>query len=357
MMLGSAQPTFRPTFTLTVGRLRSETSHATAGPRALVVERDMDIPADALRLHLAERSGVALDDPVTVELGYEGAHERVFTGRVVALRPAIAGVVVDALGAMNALLNLRAAATFEGQAAGSIAGALIGQAGLERGTIDAGPVLPRYAVDRRLNAFAHVKDLADRLGYELYADRFGRIMFRALGAAVRLDARSGGMLRSAAGVIAAGAGGGQRYRFGEHVIDAAASRQSAPWSAIAVGGESPMSRQGDTTAHWLTTADADGHGAAGAGASALLVLDPAARTRDLADRFAAGYLATSERQAHQVAVRVAGNAGLELGDPLAISNVPDPQVNGTGYVRAIRHRFGEATGFVTEVSVCLDALL
>src|SRR5690349_5517295 len=124
MTLGSIQSTLRPTFALTVGRLRSEAGHATAGPRALVVERDMDIPTDALRLHLAERSGVALDDPVTVELGYEGAHERVFTGRVVALRPAIVGVAVVALGAMNALLNLRAAATFERQAAGSIASAL-----------------------------------------------------------------------------------------------------------------------------------------------------------------------------------------------------------------------------------------
>lgn len=359
MTFGSEHPTLRPTFALTVGRQRAETGQPTAGLRALVVERDMDTPADVLRLHLAQRSGIALDDPVAVELGYDGAHERVFTGRVVALRPTIAGVVVDALGAMNALLNLRTAATFEHQAAGSIAGALIDQAGLEHGMIDAGPILPRYAVDRRLSAFSYVKDLADRLGYELYADRFGRIMFRALGAAIHLDIPSGGKLRSAASTIAALARAerGQRYGFGEHLIDATASRQPARWNAIVVGGESPMSRQGDTTAHWLTTADADSRGAAGAGSSGLLVLDPAARTRDLADRFAAGRLATAARQAHQVVVRVAGQAGLELGDPLAVSDVPDPLVNGTGYVRTIRHRFGESTGFVTEARICLDTML
>src|SRR5689334_5208761 len=201
MTLGSEQPTSRPTFALTIGRLSSQIGHPVAGPRALIVERDMDIPADALRLHLAERSGVALDDPVTVDLGYDGTRQRVFTGRVAAFRPSIAGVVVDALGMMNALLSLRAAATFERQVAGSIAAELIGQSGLDRGIVDAGPMLERYSVDRRLSAFAHLKDLADRLGYELYADRFGRIMFQALGRAARLDVRSDGVLRGAASAL------------------------------------------------------------------------------------------------------------------------------------------------------------
>ena len=47
----------RPTFTLTIGSLQSSSAKPTGGPRALVVERDMDVPADALSLRLMDASG------------------------------------------------------------------------------------------------------------------------------------------------------------------------------------------------------------------------------------------------------------------------------------------------------------
>ncbi len=111
----------RPTYTLTIGSLSSGTDDPVAGLTALVVERDMDVPADALRLHLRERARIAVGDAVTLELGHDGEEETVFTGAVEAVRPAIADVVVRALGTTNDLLNLRASATFTNQSAGSIA--------------------------------------------------------------------------------------------------------------------------------------------------------------------------------------------------------------------------------------------
>ena len=82
-------PTLRPTFTLTIGGLSSSTNNPIAGPGALVVDRDMDVPADALRLHLRERVGVAVGDAVKLGLGHDGEEETVFTGAVEAVRPAI----------------------------------------------------------------------------------------------------------------------------------------------------------------------------------------------------------------------------------------------------------------------------
>jgi hypothetical protein len=344
-----------PTFSLSIGNLSSSTDNPVAGPRRIVIERDMDIPADAMRLYLMERSGIALDDDAVIALGHEGENETAFTGNVIALRPAIGGVEILALGKMDRLLNFRTSSTFENQTAGSIANDLITQAGLPVGTVDDGPILPRFTVDGQMSAFVHLKELANRLGYEFYTDRDGNIMFHALGPAANLDAATGGLSGGAAETTGAliGAGGAEGYAFGQHLLHAAANRQNTAWSAITVGGESPMSGQGDTTAHWLTVDDADYRGSVGGGSPSLLIIDPVARYKDLADRFAAGRLAVAAREAHQVHLTVLGRAKIDLGNDITSSEVPDELVNGTGYIRAIRHRFGDGEGFVTNLRISL----
>ena len=344
-------PTLRPTFTLTIGSLSSSTDNPVAGPGALVVERDMDVPADALRLHLRERAGIAVGDAVTLGLGHDGEEETVFTGAVEAVRPAISGVEVRALGKTHDLLNLRTSATYVNQSAGSIARDLIGQAGLYAGTIDDGPVLPRYVVDRALSGYRHLKELADRLGYELYADRDGNLMFHALGPAANLDALGGALGAAVGGLLGAG---GESYAFGQQLLSAATGFRRAAWGTVEVGGESPISRQGDTTEHWLTTDDTDYMGSAGDGDPVLLVRDPVARTKDLADRFAAGMLAVASRTAREASITVLGRPQVDLGHTIEVADVPDETVNGSGYVRAIRHRFGDEMGFVTEMRISLE---
>ena len=347
-------PTLRPTFTLTIGSLNSGTDNPVAGPGTLVVERDMDVPADALRLRLRERAGIAVGDEVSLALGHDGEVETVFTGAVETVRPAISGVVVRALGRTHNLLKLRTSATYVNQSAGSIARDLISQAGLFAGTVDDGPVLPRYVVDRALSAHRHLKELADRLGYELYADRDGNIMFHPLGLAANLDALGGalGAVVGAAGALLGA--GGESYAFGQQLLSAATGRRDVAWGTVEVGGESPMSGQGDTTEHWLTTNDADYRGSAGNGEPALLIRDPAARTKDLADRFAAGRLAVAARTAREVSITVLGRPQVDLGNNIAVADVPDETVNGSGYVRAVRHRFGDAAGYVTEIRLSVE---
>ncbi|NET34773.1 MAG: hypothetical protein F6K19_22565 [Cyanothece sp. SIO1E1] len=337
----------KPTFSIRIGALQSSSDAPMGGPTWIAIDRDMDAPADGLCLHLMTRAGIAVGEDVTVELGYEGDHEGVFTGTVVALQPAIAGVKVQALGQLNALLNLRTAAVYENQTAGQIARDVIAQAGLTAGQIETGPTLPTYAIDQRLSALAHLRQLADRLGYELYGDREGKVMFQALGAAANLDSGGLGAIASGAGLLG---GATEGYVFGQHLLAARATQHPAPWNKITVGGESPMSRQGDTKAHWLTTKDTDHQGVAGQGTPQQLIIDPVARTQDLADRFAAGYRATGDRRMHQVRIKILGRPQVELGDTVQASDVADELINGSGYVRALRHRFGSTVGFTTELT-------
>lgn len=338
----------KPTFTLTLGSLNATSDNPIAGPTRFVVERDMDIPADGLQITLMERANVQPDDAVTLALGHDGDEQTVFTGTVAVLRPAIHGVEVRAVGTMNDLLTLRVATTYENRSAGAIASDLVNQAGLTAGTVSDGPTLPRFVMDKHRSAFTYLKGLADRLGYELYTDRDGKVMFRGLGAAANLDLMSGGL----GGLLG---GGGEGYTFGQHLIAAEARRGVPAWAEIEVGGESPMSGQGDRTEHWLTTDDSSYKGASGSGSPSLLVLDALARTKDLADRFAAGRLAVAARTAHQVQIRVMGRPQIDLGDIVQTAELADDLINGSGYVRALRHYFSAQTGFITDLRLSLGS--
>jgi hypothetical protein len=203
-------------------------------------------------------------------------------------------------------------------------------------------------VDRASSGYRHLKELADRLGYELYADRDGNLMFHPLGPAANLDAPGGAL-----GAILPGAGG-ESYAFGQQLLSAATGWRDVAWRTVEVGGESPMSGQGETTEHWLTTNDTDYRGSAGDGEPALLVRDPVARTKDLADRFAAGRLAVAARTAREVSITVLGRPKVDLGDNATVAGVPEETISGGGYVRAIRHHFGDEAGFVTEMRISVE---
>jgi phage protein D len=342
-------PALKPTFSLTLGGLRATSDSPVGGPTRFVVQRDMDIPADGLQITLMERGSAQPGDTVTLALGHDGDEKTVFTGAVVSLRPGIDSTEVGAVGKMNALLTLRTATAYENRSAGTIASDLIRQAGLTAGTVDTGPTLPRFIMDKRRSAFTHLKALADRLGFELYTDRDGRVMFRALGAAASLDGGLGGVTGAVPGL------GGDGYLLGQHLITAQAGKGAAAWAAVEVGGESPMSGQGDRTEHWLTTDDSGYRGTAGSGSPALLVLDALARTKDLADRFAKGRLATAVRTTHQVVFRVMGRPQLDLGDSVRTGDVADALINGSGYVRAVRHQFSARTGYVTDFRIAVES--
>jgi hypothetical protein len=317
----------QPTFTVTAGAYRATAASPAGSPSRLVVDRAMDMACDALRMRLAERCGIELDDPVALSLGHDSAESPVFHGRVVALRRGVETVEVWALGGLRDLSALRVAAFFEGQSAGSIARDLAGRAGVATGTIAEGPVLPRYVADPHRNGHTHLQSIANRLGFELYADVHGRLMFHP----------PAGLSEEA-------------YGYGEHLLDVAAVRRHPAVAGVTVSGESPMSTNGDSTAAWLTTHPDDYRGRAGNGDR--LVVDPVARTKDLADRFASGVMAVSRRTASIVRATVTGRPALDLGSRVRISRHADGDV--AGYVRALRHRFDGSTGFVTDACMTVN---
>lgn len=309
----------RPRFTMSVGSLRSSTEDPVGVPSRIVVERDMDT-IDALRLWFGTPVAVSPGDRAEVSLGYEEL-DTVFTGTVTASRPTPTGTEVWALGTALALLRLRMPAAYQRRDTGAIVRDLAERAGMALGTVEPGAVLPVHYLDGAVSAYHHARALADRLGFELYTDRLGRLMCH--------EPRP----TSATS-----------YAYGRDVL-AVSARVRAAGPVPVVGGEGHMSEGGERTAHWLAVEDLTGR----TGESTTLVLDPLARTQDLADRFAAGYAAVRQRGRRQTRLRVLGNARIDLGGRVRITGAPVSAA--AGYVRALRHGVDPRAGWVTEVTV------
>ena len=309
----------RPKFSLTAGGLTSDSASSVAGPSRFVVQRSLDVPLDGLSVTLSESGGVAAGDPVQLKLGDEDAMEDVFTGTVAEVTPRLGGCRLFCVGKMLELIELRVSSFYRDQTAGAVVRDLVGQTSLQQGDIADGISLPRFSVERRTSAHAQLRRLADRLGYALFSDRAGKVHFRGLGPAAQLSA--GGALGGAGAALA--------------------------------GAASAALGQGEDKSFWLTATDSDFQGSSGDGPE-LLVSDPTARTKDMADRFAAGYAAGLARRTGEVRLTVQGLPKLELGDSSGATGTPEAGLSKPGYVKGLRHRFGVLEGFVTDIVVSVE---
>ena len=346
----------RPKFSLTAGGLTSDSAASVAGPSRFVVQRSLDVPLDGLSVLLAESGGVAAGDPVQLKLGDEDGLEDVFAGTVAEVTPRLGGCRLFCVGKMLDLMELRVSSFYRDQTAGGVVRDLVGQTSLQQGDISDGVSLPRFSVQRRASAHAQLRRLADRLGFSLFSDRTGKIHFRGLGPAAQLGAGGalGGAGAALAGAAAAalGAGGGG-IAYGKHLLEAEGGARPALGRKVLVGGESPMSGLGEDKSFWLTATDSDFQGSSGDGAE-LLVIDPTARTKDMASRFAAGYAASFARRTGEIRLTVQGLPKLELGDSSGATGTPEAGLSKPGYVKGLRHRFGVLEGFVTDIVVSVE---
>ncbi len=345
----------RPQFAFTAGELSGDSDSPRAGPWRFVVERSLQTPVDALRMSLAECGGVAPGDSVELDLGDEDGLERVFTGSIAEVRPRLHGCELFCLGNMLALVELRVSSFYENQTAGDVVRDLIDQAGLQEGDVSDGIEMPRYALERRLGAHAQLRRLAKRLGFSLFADRQGQIHFRGLGPAANLTSGTlGGIAGAAAAAGALLGGGGGGFEYGNHLVGAEARLRPDLQRKVTVGGESPMSGHGEDKSFWLTATDIDFEDSVGDG-DEFIILDPLARSKDMAGRLAAGYAAHLNRRHADLRLSVLGQANLELGEEHSTSETPETTLSRSGYIKALRHRFGPYEGFVSDIVLSTEA--
>jgi hypothetical protein len=344
----------RPSFSLQSDSLQSSTDNAVGGPDAFFVQRSMAAGADSLMFTLHDPVDLATGETVTLELGHDDENNLVFTGTVVAVGTTITGLRVQALGKAQGLLSLRAGGTYENQSVGAILRDLASQADVSTGTVDDGPLLPSFYVTKHRSAYYQLYELAQALGFEMFTTTDGNLQFRALGSAANLDSGAGA-LAGAVATVGALAGGGEVYRYGEHVLNIRHHKSEPVWQQVHVGGESPTSTLGDSTAHWLTANESDYTGDAGSGDRSRSFVDAWARSQDLTDRLAEGRLISLNRSANQINAEVMGRPTLELGDDVSTDAFTNSNLNQSGYIHRLEHRFASNRGFFTHWSATIGA--
>lgn len=302
-------------------------SSADEAAPVLAVRTDaaLSVPVNACRLvlHGLASTAAAPGDAVVVKLGYGDALETVFTGTAASVAHGVARVEVEALGAFAALARARVNALYERETAGGIVSDVLGKLGVTAGKVEAGIKLPAFALDDGRSAWAHLRGLADRCGFDWWADAEDSAQFRAYAP-----------------------GDAHALAYGADLLAWEHDARPPAWDGVEVFGESPAGQgQGDDAAPWLTRREVKGSAGKAEG-RVLRLADPAARSPSLAGEIAAGRMAAHAATARGTA-RVLGAPAVRLGDAVRFEKLPAAGQNGEAKVTAVRHRLDARGGFTT----------
>lgn len=265
---------------------------------------------------------------VTIELGWDGDTELVFTGVVEAVDRGIGRMEVLCLGQQMKPMRARGDRAFVNQSAGQVVEALASEVGVETETIEDGIDLPVYLVDSSRAFYDHCLGLARRCGFDLYTTEEGKLVFSQFAVTSADDT----------------------FRYGEQIVNASVEK-GVPLEGVTMVPESPASSSGDETASWLIKDSSPHKGEVGGGAATLLVSDPLLRAKEAADTAANARLYLSRRDAVVGHVELMGSPEIRLGEALALEGVPDAGVDGLYQVMAVRHCLDRRRGFRTYVTL------
>jgi hypothetical protein len=316
-------------------------------------------PTASLQLDGASPFGGALDAAqaallrLTVELSVDEAHDRVelllWRGSLLAdaapgaelvvglgeadgtedvLTVEVAGCDVTAWGAVltGYAPSRRLSSTFVGRAyvdstVADVVSDLLGEAGVDEGTIDSGLSLPAFHVDPRRSAWATIHDLAHLSGSQVTTGADGSLSFTPLPGA----SAAGGLAGAAASVAAAvGLGSSDELREGAELL---AFRFGPRQPVAAVGVQTPVAVPAG-----LLLAEPD------SGSGAPVDVLPSARTPELADAASSTRGAAARRRTRTGLISVPGRPGLRAGATV--------KARGADYrVLQVRHVLDTTTGY------------
>lgn len=290
---------------------------------SLQVNLSMDIPADSCEIILAKsnkNSNIKEQDNVSIQMGYENSLEDVFKGVIDNVEPRIADLRVTGLNFVSKFLELRTDSLYEDQSAGKIVSDLAQKAGLSTGEISDGINFKMYVIDDSRNAYHHIRDLAERCGFDVYVTNENKLVFK------KYERNEPLVLE-----------------YGKNVIQAELQEEKPVVEGVTVQGESPSSFKGADTSHWLTKRQVQGE--AGTGLH-LLIQDATLRDKDTVEKVAKARLDTLNRVVSGT-VRIIGKADIGLGDTIKIQGMSDSKMNGEFQVRSIEHYLSKSAGFTT----------
>ncbi len=285
----------------------------------------LDAPVDSLAI-IARRtddlSSLKNGDPVSLKLGYESDLQESFAGEVGSLELGFSSIKITSLSPIVKLLRLRLNQVYLNQTAGEIVKDLCDKSQVTPGDVQDGVTLPSFVVSHEVPAYEYARTLAENSGFDLYITPDNKLSFKEYSPEQVHD-----------------------LEFGLDVLGVEVARHSS-LESVRVYGESPSSKKGSDTSHWLTKDNIEG--SAGSG-DAIPYSDPTIRDQDTANAVAKSLLATSKHAIH-LTVRTIGNSDLKLGDAISLKGFDHDLLKGEFKIRSLDHSLSKSSGFITRVS-------
>jgi hypothetical protein len=296
----------------------------------ILVELSLDVPTDCVQIVLAPSEqpfGFNLGDRVDISFGYDdNPPTKIFTGEIDSVYAGSSRISVSAHSAMRILVNYFSNKIYVNQNCGQIVSDLLSSTNVSSGNVSSGIDLPVYVLDNNSSAYDHIKQLADRSGFDVYISPDGDMMFE--------------MFTKGSPAVTA--------EYGVNIISVEARPTASSVQSLTLLGESPSSSRGSSSVSWLTKNLVDG--TAGSG-QVLVLTDPVVRDKSTASNVANARLAIAQRGPF-IWVETVGDPAAMLATTLTVKSCPDSSFNGDYEIRSVEHIFGKLEGFRTMIGGC-----
>lgn len=326
-----------------IGQLQASTTPSRQARQLLSLVGELGMGGSGGRcvVELAEPalSLPAVGDAVTVSLGRGEGARPVFTGKVRDVARTTTALRITAVDGMAALATFDVEAVYENQTAGAIVRDVLGQAGVDTGTVSDGATLGLWVMHKGPRALRHLQRLAELSGADLFTDAEGKVCF------VTADAQ----------------GAEHTFEYGKDVLALHLEAVPPAFDSVEVWGEGAASAQGAGKEHWLVKdlSSVNGKAAIGAGGSVsagqegerpLQVVDGAVRTGEAARNLAQARMTAVAARAVRGFLEVLGTPGVVPGDTVKVEGLSGGTPGGSSpRVRRVRHRLDASVGFVTRM--------
>lgn len=313
----------KPAYKVKIG---SETFDSTTSSEILgiAIDCDMNIPLDIFSIVIKpgdKAAAIKKGDEVSIELGYEGALSKVFTGTVDAVEPKVSGTAVKGYSAAAAFAWLKIHQIYDKQTSGAIVKDLAQRAKIKVKEAEDGISFPMFVADDSKSAYEHMKEIAGLNGFDLYMTTDGQVVFKKYASKTP-----------------------KPFKYGRDILRSTVQELTPSTTNVKVFEESPASFKGADKSHWLSKKVMGG--SSGSGDNVLLIRHPAIRDKDTADKVAMAKL-ESLLVSLKGTIQTLGNPKVALGDTIAIKEMPDKRMEGEFEVTKVGHAFNVEQGYVT----------
>ena len=281
----------------------------------------------------------SLGDSVQVSLGKGDGTTPVFTGEVHAVTRTANAFRITAMDGLAKLATFDVEVAYENKSAGAIVKDVLGQAGVDAGTVEDGPTLGTWLMHKGPRALRHLQRLAELCGADLFSDGEGKVCF----------------------ITPSTKGDEHTFKYGGDVLALHLEDATPGFDSFSVWGEGAASSQGAGKEHWLVKDLSSVNGKASVGEAGSvtpgqegdrpqLVLDGSVRSGEAAKAVAEALAAAVASRAVRGFLQVLGAPEVKPGDSVKVSGLPgDSVAPGPLRVRRVRHRLDSRVGFVTRV--------